>query len=359
MSIALDLARLAVGRTSPNPAVGAVIAYRGKILATGFHKGPGCPHAEVEALRKLSSPDAPGKKWVSRATLYVNLEPCCHYGRTPPCTTAILRSGIRNVVIGMKDPDPLVSGKGIRILRRAGVRVETGVLEDECRELNQAYSVHRTFGRPYVILKMAMTLEGYVGWKACPAVREARGRGRLSSALQVTGRAAQHYAHTVRDQVDAILVGVGTILADNPRLTTRLPHRQGRDPLRVILDPSGKTPPDSRVMNLRSTAKTMIVSSPADSDGKIKLKPLLRRLAGQGVVTLLVEGGAQVWSSFLRQKLVDQCLLFVGGRRNKISPTQAIKAPSLLQLPVQKIEGMRLGEDLLVSLQIRGLYPPI
>ena len=340
MPIALDLARLGAGRTSPNPAVGAVIVKKGKILATGFHKGPGLPHAEAEAIGKFRIPNPK----LQGATLYVTLEPCCpgKNGRTPPCTDAIIRSGIREVVVGMKDPDRHARGRGIALLRRAGIRVRTGVLENECHEFNAAYIVHRTRRRPYVILKMAMTLEGYVGWK---------GRGRLTSALQVTGREAQRHAHMIRDQVDAILVGVGTVIADDPRLTTRLIGKGGKDPVRVILDPLGKTPPDARVLNLRSYAKTIIASAPLDRHGRIDLTRLLRRLAEQGIVTLLVEGGPEVWRSFLRKRLVDRLLLFLGtGRSRRIDRDRAVLAP-LHELPLsfRRLEALPLGRDLLIS----------
>lgn len=355
MSIALDLARLGLGRTSPNPAVGCVIAHRDKILATGFHKGAGLPHAEAEALRKIDSPHAPGRSFLKQATLYLNLEPCAHFGRTPPCTEAILQSGIRKVVIGMKDPDPKVRGRGIRILQQAGLEVRVGVLAKECRELNQAYVTHRLKRRPYVFLKMAMTLEGMIGWK---------GRGPLSSALQVTGREAQLYSHGIRDQVDAILVGVGTVLADNPRLTTRLPGWNGKDPTRILLDSYLRAPLKARIFNLRSLAKTVVVSStqgkvrrgealycPLRKPGEIDLKILLRKLADRGVLTLLVEGGPRVWSSFLQARLVDKVLLFVGTeRRHRIPERKVVRAPSqLLQLPFQSLLVRRLGSDLFLE----------
>ncbi len=326
MSIALDLARLAEGRTSPNPMVGCVIVKDGKILATGFHKQAGLPHAEIEAIRKLRIPNTK----LQGATLYVNLEPCCHYGRTPPCTNAIIRSGIRRVVIGMKDPDRKVCGRGIRLIKRAGIGVTTGVLERECRDLNQAYIRHRVARRPFVYLKMAVALNGMVGWK---------GRGPIRSSLHVTGREAQRLAHHYRDRVDAILVGIKTVLADDPRLTTRLGGNRGRDPLRVVLDSRLRIPLSSRLLHLQSDAKTVIVTtrmtekaqairrlgsevwiSPRNQNGGIDLKPLLQKLAEEGVVSLLVEGGPQIWSSFLRERLADHLLLFVGCRG--IKPTQ-------------------------------------
>ncbi|HEX5036058.1 MAG TPA: bifunctional diaminohydroxyphosphoribosylaminopyrimidine deaminase/5-amino-6-(5-phosphoribosylamino)uracil reductase RibD, partial [bacterium] len=224
MAVALDLARLGEGRTSPNPMVGAVLVRDGKIIGRGFHRGPGTAHAEIEAL--ASSPPAPLRHDVGEGSrrrgevLYVTLEPCCppkKGGRTPPCTDAILRSGVREVVVGMKDPDPRTCGRGIALLKKAGVKVRVGVLEKEARDLNEAYVVHRSKKRPFVILKMAATADGMVGVKG--------------KRLKITGPEADAQVHALRDRVDAILVGRGTVEADNPRLTARPKGGRGKDPL--------------------------------------------------------------------------------------------------------------------------------
>ncbi len=320
MAIALNLARLGVGRTSPNPSVGAVIVKDGRIVATGFHKGPGTAHAEVEALNLVCrggvTPPLHG------ATLYVTLEPCCPPkigGRTPPCTDAIIKSGIKTVVIGLRDPDPNVSGKGIRILRKNGIRVREGVLRRECEELNRAYLKHRKTGIPFVTLKMALSRDNRVG----------RGRGR---PVWVTGPEARRHSHLMRDQVDAILVGVKTIITDNPRLTTR--SKGGHDPIRVVLDSRLKIPPASKILHLRSKVPTWIATTlPTShprrrrlarkgveilacrsSKGRVDLKDLLRRLGERGVVSLLVEGGPTVWRAFLGQRLVDRVMIYRGNR---------------------------------------------
>lgn len=358
MAVALDFARLGLGKTSPNPAVGCLLVHQRKILSIGFHRKAGLPHAEVEALQRLRTRLALLKK----ATLYVTLEPCCHYGKTPPCTDLIIRSGIRSVVVGMNDPDPRVQGKGIQILRSAGIRVKTGVLEKECRELNEAYVTHREKKRPFIFLKMATTLKGVVGWK---------GRGRLISRLHVTGPAAQEYAHRFRDQVDAILVGINTVLADDPLLTTRLPGRGGQDPVRIILDRRLRTPLSARVLHLSSGAKTYIVTaasdqerkkqrlkelgaeivySPLDQNGRFDLPALLKKLAENSILSLLVEGGPTVWSSFFERCLVDRLLLFVGTSRWKSIPSKKrIQAPLSIPLSFQKMDVKFLGPDLLIE----------
>ena len=359
MAVALDFARLGLGRTSPNPAVGCVIVHGGKILSIGFHRKAGLPHAEVEALQRLRTRPTVLKE----ATLYVTLEPCCHYGKTPPCTDLIIRSGIRSIVVGMEDPDTRVQGKGIEILRRAGIRVKTGVLEEECRSLNEAYVTHREKKRPFVFLKMATTLKGVVGWK---------GRGRLSSRLHVTGPAAQRYAHQYRDQVDAILVGINTILADDPLLTTRLPDRRGKDPIRIILDRRLRIPLSARLLHLSSGAKTTLVTaalgqekkkqrlqklgceilySPLSRNGRFDLKALLKKLAENSIVSVLVEGGPTVWSSFFEKRLVDRLLLFVGTNRWKsLSPGKMIQTPPRpIPLSFKRIDAKFLGQDLLIE----------
>lgn len=356
MAMALDLARLGLGRTSPNPAVGCVVVRGGHVVGAGFHRQAGLPHAEIVAMENAG-------RLTRGASLYVTLEPCSHYGRTPPCTETIIRGGIREVYVGMPDPDPRVRGRGIAALKKSGIRVTTGILEAECQALNEAYILHRTRHRPHISLKMALTPEGYVGW---------RGRGRLTRALQVTGDQAQRYGHAIRDQVDAILVGIGTVLTDDPRLTTRI--REGKDPLRVVLDPSLKIPLKARLLHLRSAAKTLIVTArerdekmeriralgaealPCGAGSRrIDLKRLMRILADRGIVSLLVEGGPRTWSSFLRQRLVDRLWLFVaGGRRQLISEGKAVRAPlHRLHLPLTDIHSHYLGADLLFTAKVR------
>ena len=216
MRIALAQARKGAGRVSPNPMVGAVVVKGGRIVGRGYHRKAGTPHAEVHALARAGR-NARG------ADLYVNLEPCAHFGRTPPCVDAIIAGGIRKVVMGMIDPNPLVSGKGISRLKRAGIEICSGVLEDDCRKLNEAYIKYITRGVPFVMLKVASSLDG----KIATASGDSRG---------LTAPPAIRAVHRLRDRVDAILVGIGTVEADDPLLTTRLPGRPGKDPVRVIVD---------------------------------------------------------------------------------------------------------------------------
>lgn len=323
MSIALDMARLGTGRTSPNPMVGAVIVKNGKIVATGFHRQAGRAHAEIEALRALNAQ----RSTLKAATLYVTLEPCCPPkadGRTPPCTDAILKSGIRKVVIGMRDPDPKVSGRGIRILKKAGIRVLVGVLEKECRELNEAYIKHRTAGRPFVTLKMAATTDGKVGVYS---------RNGLRRPYKISMPEQLRMAHTLRDESDAILVGIGTVLSDDPRLTTRLKGTKGKSPIRIVLDGKLRIPLQSKALSrgVMDHAPTWIATTVGarhpnlsrlrrkgaeilfcrkDSEGRVDLPSLLTQLASRNILSLLVEGGPQIWSSFLTRGLVDRIILF-------------------------------------------------
>ncbi len=312
MREALRYARKGIGRTSPNPAVGAVIARHGRIVATGYHRKAGGPHAEVEAIRELKGPARP------EDVLYVTLEPCNHHGRTPPCTRAVLEAGIRRVVIGMTDPNPNVAGGGCAYLEGRGVEVHTGVLEKDCRALNEAFIKHVITGRPFVIAKTASTLDGWT----------ATGTGH---SRWVTNEQSRRFVHRLRDRCDAVLVGVGTVLADDPSLTTRLSGRKGRDPIRVIADTRLRTPEEARVLHSDSAAETLIavaegletsrlevlsgrkgvavVRCPA-GEGGLDLDALLDILGAKGIISLLVEGGAAVMGSMMRRRLVDKVYMF-------------------------------------------------
>ncbi|PIE60402.1 MAG: riboflavin biosynthesis protein RibD [Desulfobulbus propionicus] len=216
MQLAIEQAKKGRGRTSPNPAVGAVIVKDGVVIGKGYHKKAGTPHAEIHAI-------ADAKESVEGATIYVTLEPCSHTGRTPPCTEAIIRNAFGRVVVGMEDPNPLVSGRGLEQLRAQGIHVRSRVLEHECRALNFPFLKHITTGLPWVIMKAGVSLDGRLAYE--------RGKGG-----KVTGREVQQVVHGLRDQVDAILIGVETALIDDPSLTTRLENDDGQDPLRIVLD---------------------------------------------------------------------------------------------------------------------------
>ena len=312
MRMALRLAARARGRTSPNPMVGAVVVRRGEIVGRGYHRRAGQAHAEVGAL------DQAGRR-ARGADLYVNLEPCNHVGRTGPCVRCILEAGVARVVVGMRDPNPIVNGKGMRALRRAGVEVVSGVLEQECRTLNEAFICFITRQRPFVTWKSAITLDGRVA-------------ARSGDSRWVTGELARLEGHRLRDGHDAIVVGVGTVLADDPELTCRLPR--GRDPIRVVVDSHLRTPPTARVVGVAATsqAPTWIVcgeAAPArraatlqdhgarvlrvgvDGRGRVGVAKLLKALAAREVQSVLLEGGPTLAGSFWREGLIDRVIAFV------------------------------------------------
>ncbi|MBI4794053.1 MAG: bifunctional diaminohydroxyphosphoribosylaminopyrimidine deaminase/5-amino-6-(5-phosphoribosylamino)uracil reductase RibD [Deltaproteobacteria bacterium] len=312
MRMALLEARKGLGRTSPNPAVGAVIVKDGKVIARGYHRKAGTPHAEVHALREAGD-NARG------ATLYVTLEPCNHTGRTPPCTRAILAAGISRVVVGMIDPNPHVSGAGSDLLRQNGLAVTVDVLGDACRELNYPFIKHSTTGLPWVIMKAGCSLDGRI---AAPG----------GQSGWITGEKSRAEVHRIRDRVDAILIGAGTALADDPSLTTRLQGKRGRDPVRIVLDSTLRLPVQARMLTQQSEAPTWIFCAPEADDGKadalqaagariirvakdenghLALRQILRFLGQEQINSLLVEGGGRVHGSFLRAGLVDQVAFFL------------------------------------------------
>ena len=311
MQRALDLAARGLGRTSPNPAVGAVIVRGQRVIAEGFHRKAGQPHAEIEALRALTGA-------AKGATLYVNLEPCSHHGRTPPCADAVKAAGIQRVVIGMVDPNPLVKGRGVRRLRRAGIEVTTGVLQQACEQLNEDFSIFIRTGRPMVTLKLAASLDGRIA--------TASGDSRW-----ISGPSSRRFVHELRNQVDAIMVGAETVRTDDPQLTCRI--RGGRDPLRVILDSHLSISPQARVCTQRATATrgTLIATTETDpkrhtafqkpgveilqfaaDKGRVPLAPLLAELGKRGLKHILIEGGGQVAATALQSGLVDKILFFYG-----------------------------------------------
>lgn len=248
MKLALDLAASAKGKTNPNPVVGAVIVKDGVIAGTGIHRKAGEPHAEVHAFKMAGD-------YAKDATLYVTLEPCSHYGKTPPCANLVKESGVRRVVVATQDPNPEVAGRGISILRDAGIEVEVGVLEKEAQRLNERFIHNMITNRPFVISKYAMTLDGKLATHT-------------GHSKWITGEESRHSVHLLRDEVDAILIGIGTVLADNPSLTTRLPEGGGKNPIRIILDSELRVPLDANVVQV-SDAKTVIVTQENASVDKI------------------------------------------------------------------------------------------
>lgn len=312
MRLALDQAKKGLGRTSPNPCVGAVIVKDEKIISRGYHKKAGGPHAEIHALRKAGEQTA-------GSTIYVTLEPCNHTAKTPPCSHAVVAAGIKRVVVGMKDPNPLVNGSGNTYLLEHGLEVLSGVLEKECIEINRPFIKHISTGRPFVVMKAGMSLDGKLNYQA-------------GVPGKMTGEKSHRRLHELRNTLDAILVGSGTVIADNPSLTTRF-VKNGRDPVRVILDSTLSLSLESKVLHLKSSAPTIIFCSASSDKTKLEilskmngvlvqtvsyktgeglsLDEILMYLGKMGICSLLVEGGTAIHSSFLKNALVDRVMLFV------------------------------------------------
>jgi diaminohydroxyphosphoribosylaminopyrimidine deaminase/5-amino-6-(5-phosphoribosylamino)uracil reductase len=347
MRLALREAAKGLGRTSPNPAVGAVLVRGGRVIARGHHARAGGPHAEVVAIR------AAGAR-ARGADLYTTLEPCDHYGRTPPCSIAVLEAGVRRVLVGSADPNPLVNGRGIARLRAAGVEVVEGVLRPECDALNAHWFKYIRERRPYVTLKAAVTLDGRIAT-------------RTGDARWVTGEAARLWVHRLRDRVDAVLVGAGTARADDPRLTTRLPGGRGRDAIRVVLDTDLSLPAGLSLLNPRSLAPTIVAHASSRSRrvrpgvellrcrrgaGGVDLRDLLEKLAARGVTHLLVEGGARVHARFLAEGLVDRVAIFVAPKLLGADgvPLLAGRGPARMAaaLRLDEVHVEKVGDDVLV-----------
>jgi diaminohydroxyphosphoribosylaminopyrimidine deaminase/5-amino-6-(5-phosphoribosylamino)uracil reductase len=355
MRRALGLAKKGLGRTSPNPAVGAVIVRDGKVIASGYTKPAGGNHAEVEALAKMSGRSRDDD------VLYVTLEPCHHHGRTPPCTEAILEKGLKKVVMGMRDPNPHVTGGGCEFLAQKGVEVYTGVLESECRKLNEGYIKYVLTGRPFVVAKSAMTLDG---WSATST----------GHSHWVTNEASREFVHRLRDRLDGVMVGVGTVVADNPSLTTRLKRGRGKDPVRIIVDTHLRTPEEAKVLNSESSSKTIMAVGPdvpeervrrfegkgvstlrcPTKEGRIDLEALLDLLGGMEMTSVLVEGGAGIMGSMIRDRLIDKFYIFkapkvLGGQDGM--PMASGSGPRRMDdaLRLKDIKVRRFGDDVLIE----------
>jgi diaminohydroxyphosphoribosylaminopyrimidine deaminase/5-amino-6-(5-phosphoribosylamino)uracil reductase len=285
MRAALNEAKKAHGRTSPNPAVGAVLVIDNRIVAKGHHREAGRDHAEVECLRNFGAPVP------ARATLYVSLEPCSTTGRTAPCTNAIIGAGVKNVVVGATDVNPRHSGRGIVELRNAGVRVRDGILAEECTRLNEAFNKWIVTGRPFVIAKCGMSLDGRL--TRPPA-----------ESRWITGRNARRDAHLLRASVDAVLVGAETVRTDNPRLTVR-GVRGARQPWRVVLTRSGELPRRARLLSDKFAARTLIYK-------RKSLASVLKDLGKRGITSVLIEGGGEVLGEALDKRLIDRVQIYLG-----------------------------------------------
>ena len=352
MKRALELAAKGKGRTSPNPMVGAVIVKSGRIIAEGYHRKAGTPHAEVVALKKAGA-KAKG------ATLYVNLEPCCHTDKkTPPCTKEIIRSGINKVVIAMKDPNPKVSGKGIRELRKAGIIVETGIMKLEAQELNKAFIKFITQKEPFVILKIAQSLDGKIA--------TAKGESKW-----ITGEKARNLVHELRNEVDAVLVGINTVKKDNPSLDCKI--KGGRNPYRIIMDSRLNISLDSKVLKYKDK-KTIIAATPSassrnksliekqgnkvlivkEASGRVSLKALMKALGKLDISSVMIEGGSSINASALSSRIVDKIMVFIApmiiGGSDSI-PSIGGKSPAQLgkTIKLRNLRINRVGQDILIQ----------
>lgn len=363
MRQALALARRGYGRTSPNPMVGALLVRQNRIIGRGWHHRAGAPHAEVEAIRNAT---AGGHRLVG-ATLYVTLEPCSTHGRTPPCTEAIFAAGITRVVVGAVDPNPAHAGRGLKLLKARGVRVTEGVLAEECALLNEAFNHWIVTRRPWVTVKSAMTLDGKIA--------TARGESKW-----LTGARARSHGHRLRQGGDAVLVGINTILADDPSLTARRPDGtpvRGLAPKwRIILDARARTPLTARVVTdefkertlvvvgrdaperrTRALAKHVNVVLAPEREGGIDLRWLLKRLGGESISSVLVEGGGEVNASFLLGGHAHRVAFFYApkilGGRDARKAVAGEGAPDLAcSVRLEQVEWRWLGEDLLLTARV-------
>ncbi|WLR55871.1 bifunctional diaminohydroxyphosphoribosylaminopyrimidine deaminase/5-amino-6-(5-phosphoribosylamino)uracil reductase RibD [Mesobacillus subterraneus] len=316
MALAINLASATEGQTSPNPQVGAVLVKEGQIIGMGAHLKAGEPHAEVHAI-SMAGENAEG------ATLYVSLEPCSHFGKTPPCSNLVIESGIKKVFVAMVDPNPLVGGEGVKKMLAAGLDVQVGLMEEEAKALNKVFFHYISTGLPYVTLKSATTLDGKIATVT-------------GESQWITGEEARKDVHQFRHTHDAILVGVNTVINDNPSLTTRL-EAGGKNPVRVVLDSTLRTPLDSRIINDRAARTIIVTGARAEPEGikqftelgieiikleteKVGIPDMLKKLGDWGITSVYVEGGAEVHGSFLKEKAFQQVITYIapkllGGKR--------------------------------------------
>lgn len=359
---AVELARRGIGRTAPNPPVGALIVKDGAIVGEGFHPAAGQPHAEVFALRQAG-------RQAAGAALYVTLEPCNHHGRTPPCTDALIEAGIEQVFVGSVDPDPRVAGRGIDRLQRAGLQVESGLLGDQCRSLIVAFSHHLRTGRPLTIYKAAMTLDGNTA-------------AQKGDARWVSGETSRARAHQLRNHAEAIMVGSTTVLNDDPCLTCRLPDGSGRDPLRVVIDGRLRMSAQSRMLQQDSAAGTLIITIsedqsriaqltaagaevlqlPATAGGQVPLAAVWAELGRRSVQQLLLEGGPRLARAVLQEQLIERIMVFVAPKLlGGSSPYGLFAGPACeLMADALRLNALsyeQLGEDLLITGDIKPCSP--
>ncbi len=357
MRIALELAEKGTGFTHPNPLVGALIVKNGTIIAQGYHAEYGGPHAEIDAFNNATES-------VKDATMYVTLEPCSHYGKTPPCADAIIAKGIKKVIIASKDPNPLVSGNGITKLEKAGITVETGILDDENQTLNAVFFHYIKHKTPYVMLKTAMSADGKIATKS-------------HDSKWISNEKSRKFVHELRHAVQAIMVGAGTIIHDNPRLTTRLDKKRLSHPIRIIVDTEGVMPIESNVLNL-DVGKTLVVTTnlaPEDkvtafkekgadvifvnhNDGDIDLVALMKILAQRQIDSILLEGGATLNDAAIRNGIVNRVYSFIApliiGGRDALSPVGGEGFLTIKEAAkLRRIDLLTFDDDVLVVYEMR------
>lgn len=354
MARALEIAKRGSGYTNPNPLVGAVIVRDGRIIGEGYHEVYGSNHAEINAFNNATED-------VRGATMYVTLEPCAHYGKTPPCAKAIVEKGIKKVVIGLKDPNPLVAGKGIKILEDNGVEVIVGLLEEQGRQLNEIFLKYITTNIPFCIMKTAMTLDGKIATKT-------------GDSRWVTEELSRKYVHKLRNRVAGIMVGIGTILADDPLLNTRLDGEGSKDPVRIIIDSTGRIPLKAKVLNSNSKAKAIVavtekaekdkiraleekgaevIITPTKNNG-VDLYYLMKILGEKKIDSILLEGGSKINYSALEAKIVDKVNAFIapkiiGGDTAKTPVGGEGKVFMKDAISLKNINFHRFGNDIMIE----------
>jgi len=354
IQLALEIAKKGIGEVSPNPLVGCILVKNDRIIGAGYHQKFGANHAEINAFENAKEP-------VEGGTLFVNLEPCTHYGKTPPCVDQIIEKKIKRVVIGTLDMNPLISGTGVKKLKSAGIEVKVGVLEKECLNLNKFFFKYITKKIPYVSLKAAQTLDGRIA--------DSHGRSQWISSVE-----SRKFVHKLRANYDAVLVGAGTVEKDNPSLTVRL--TDGRNPKRIVLDSAFNLKTDKKLFTRNGDHKTLLVTSKynenrrkvkklesagvkviyakEDNDGNLNLKSVLRELANNNIASVLVEGGSRVFSSFIRSGLYDDIFLFISPKiaGNGIPVVENVGVRNIKRTLNVKIKNYeRVGDDLMLLLE--------
>ena len=354
MEYALELAERGRGFVSPNPLVGAVIVKEGKIIGEGYHEKFGQAHAEVNAIKNA-------REDVKGSTIYVSLEPCSHYGKTPPCVDLIIESRIKKVIVGMVDPNPLVSGRGIDILRKNNIEVHVGLLEEDCKRLNEVFIKYIDTGKPFCLLKAAMTLDGKISTYT-------------GDSKWISSEKSREYVHKLRHEFSGIMVGIETVIRDNPTLNTRIKGFQGKNPIRIVLDSRLRIPMDSNIVATANEISTIVATGEFSNlerirkleeksikiiriplkDGKIDMNILMEKLGNMGIDSILIEGGANVNYSSLEANLVDKLAFFIApkllGGKNAKTPVEGQGIEKISSsIKIKDMKSKYIGEDLLIE----------